>query len=175
MSRILVVQPYKILQHAIASALFPEHAVQTMEKFPEADPSSRADLVIIDAGALRERGLLAAGDVRAMQSWQIPVIWIDADASVEEGLAPNRLFLTPRMKRDELRSAVTEGLRSSLEPPADKPAARVSKSPSAKKTTADPKPDSSIADTDKNIIELVEVIEEMPGDPGRGVEAGNED
>jgi len=142
-----------------------------MEKFPEADPSDRADLVIIDAGALRERDLLAAGDVRAVQSWRVPVVWIGADPSGEEGAAKNRLFLTARMQRDELRAAVTESLRSSLEQPAAKPAAKLSKGLSPKKQAADAKPDSSVAGNMRDFIELVEVIEEA----AREVETGNED
>jgi hypothetical protein len=173
MSRILVVQPYKMLQQAFAVALFPEHHVRVLEKLPGVDPSAEADLVIIDAGALREGGVLAGGEDRAVRTWRIPVVWIGSDARGAEATAQNRLLLSAPLKRDELRAAVGEGLRSSLEQTA-KPATKSTKAVSAKKKTAVPNPEPAVADNGTKIIELVEVIEEM-SDPATEVEAGNED
>jgi hypothetical protein len=174
MSRILVVQPCKMLQQAFAVALFPEHHVRVLEKLPEVDPSAEADLVIIDAGALRERGLLAGGEDRVVRTWQIPVVWIGSDGRGAEATARHRLLLSAPLKRDDLRAAVGEGLRSSLEQTAAKPATKSPKAVPAKKKTAVPNPEPAVADNGKKIIELVEVIEEM-SDPATEVEAGHED
>ena len=175
MSRIFFVQPNKVLQQAVIVALFPEHQVRVFDKIPETEPSAHADLVIIDGGALRDRGWLSAGDIRAVQSWQIPTVWIGAEASEDRAAAKNRAQLTAPLKRDELRAAVTESLRSSLEQPAAKPAVKVPRAPSAKKKTAAPNPDSLVADHGRDVIELVEVIEEIPDDGGNEAEAGNQD
>ena len=51
MSKILVVEPYKILQRAIAVSFFPEHQVEVTEQVPEVSAlEQRAyDVAIVDA------------------------------------------------------------------------------------------------------------------------------
>jgi hypothetical protein len=78
MSKILVVEPYKILQRAIAVSFFPEHQVEVTEQVPEVSAlEQRAyDVAIVDAAALREKN--AAGDLnRCLQDWSIPIIWLE--------------------------------------------------------------------------------------------------
>jgi hypothetical protein len=75
MSKILVVEPYKILQRAMAITFFPEHEVQITGAVPEIGEFEQRsyDVVIIDAGALRETD--TAGDLNhRVQDWPIPVI-----------------------------------------------------------------------------------------------------
>jgi hypothetical protein len=84
MSRILVIQPHKMLQHAFSIALFPEHQVEVAETMPDAAALKDVDLVIVDAAALRERDAMAAGELRDVQNWKTPTIWID-NASDSEG------------------------------------------------------------------------------------------
>lgn len=178
MGRILVVQPVKMLQQAFVIALFPEHHVRVLEKIPEAEPAAETDLVIIDAAALRERSSLPAQDVRAVQSWRIPVLWIGAEAVSGLAASKNLAQLSAPVKRDELRSAVTEGLRA----PADhglaqRPEKQSGSIVAAKKKTSEPKLDSALGDHDREIIELVDVIDEVP-EPGREDperEAGHKD
>ena len=178
MGRILVVQPVKMLQQAFVIALFPEHHVRVLEKIPEAEPGAETDLVIIDAAALRERSSLPAQDVRAVQSWRIPVLWIGAEAVSGLAASKNLAQLSAPVKRDELRSAVTEGLR----PPADhglaqRPEKQSGSIGAAKKKTSEPKLDSALGDHNREIIELVDVIDEVP-EPGREDperEAGHKD
>jgi hypothetical protein len=80
MSRILVVQPHKMLQHAFSVALFPEHQVKIMERIPDAAALKDVDLVIVDALALRQRDSLAQQELSEVQNWKTPTIWIDKDA-----------------------------------------------------------------------------------------------
>ncbi len=178
MSRILVVQPIKMLQQAFVIALFPEHHVRVLEKIPEAEPAAETDLVIVDAAALCERGSLPAQDVRAVQSWRIPVLWIGTEAVSGLAASKNLARLSAPVKREELRSAVTEGLRA---PPDHRSAQRAEKRSgsivAAKKKTSEPKLDSADGDHDREIIDLVDVIEEVP-EPGREDperEAGHKD
>ena len=42
MTKILVIQPHKMLQQAIVVALFPDYHVQVSEKIPEAEPAADA-------------------------------------------------------------------------------------------------------------------------------------
>ena len=167
MSKILVVQPYKMLQHAIVVALFPDHQVQVLEKIPAMDPSAQADAVIIDAGALREIGL-AGDELRGVQNWRIPVVLIGAEASGKRA-TKNCVQLAAPIKKDELRAALMESLRSSV-------VATAGAGPGptrVEKKAAAPKPASIAAASGKEVIELVEVIEDLPEDGGNEVEAGN--
>ncbi len=63
MSKILVIEPYKILRHAFCVALSNDHQVDIVTTIPEAATLSDASLVIVDGAALRERNLLAAQNV----------------------------------------------------------------------------------------------------------------
>ena len=78
MSKILVVEPYKILQRAIALSFFPDHLVEVTEEIPDGSAIEQRsyDVAIIDAGALREKN--TAGDLnRCLHEWRIPIIWIE--------------------------------------------------------------------------------------------------
>ena len=165
MSRILVVQPSKMLQQAFVVALFPEHHVHVSEKIPDAGLAAESDLVIIDAAALRERDLLPAHEVRAAQSWRIPVVWIGVESLGDLAASRNLARLSAPVKRDELRTAVAEGLRapSAAQVSPERAAKRSGSVVAAKKKTTEPKQDHLASDNDKKIIELVDVIDETPG------------
>jgi hypothetical protein len=93
MSKILVVEPYKILQRAIAMSFFPEHEVEVTEQVPEMSPLEPRsyDVAIIDAGALREKN--TAGDLsRRLQDWPIPIIWLEENIPTAAPIARNDLL-----------------------------------------------------------------------------------
>ena len=165
MSRILVVQPSKMLQQAFVVALFPEHHVRVLEKIPDAVLAPEADLVIIDATALRERDLLPPHEVRAAQSWRIPVVWIGVESLGELAASKNLARLSAPVKRDELRTAVAESLRSPSAGQAspERAAKRAGSVVAARKKATEPKQDHVATDNDKKFIELVDVIDETPG------------
>lgn len=164
MSNILVVQPHRALQHAFVIALFPEHHVQLTDKIPEAESAAKADLVIIDAGALRRRRPLTGEDLSRIQSWRVPIIWLDDEAL---GGASKVVHLTPPLNREQLRTAVTDCLRSSSpRRPAPVPATTRAKSLT---TAAD-----TMAD-EKEVIELVDVFEESSGPEEANMDASNKE
>jgi hypothetical protein len=68
MSKILVVEPRKILQQAIRLALCPDHEVQLETNLLDPKPSTikNFDLAIIDAAALRDANMLGAQHLRAV-------------------------------------------------------------------------------------------------------------
>lgn len=164
MSRIVLVEPVKMLQYAFVVALLPEHPVQVMEKLPDAETMAEADLVIIDAGTLRERDLLPLVEDCAAQSSQAPVLWVDVEASGAFAAAKNLTRLSAPVKRDELRSAVVENLRraSRSEASSEPAAIRTGAGVAAKTKIAGPHAGRVVAEHDTPLIELVDVIEVTP-------------
>jgi hypothetical protein len=116
MSKILVVEPRKILQQAIRLALCQDHEVQLDASLSDTEPSAIRDfeLAIIDAAALREVNVLSTQLLRAVQGWKIPKIWIDEAERVQ---APSRyklIVLTKPIQKETLQSAVSTCLGASL-------------------------------------------------------------
>jgi hypothetical protein len=112
MSRILVVEPQKILQQAIVLFLFPDHEVEVNENLAEKEiPLVKDfDLAIIDAAALREVNTRGAQWSRTLQGWKIPTIWIE-DASGAQAPSGNQFVVLGRpMEREALRAAITKCL-----------------------------------------------------------------
>jgi hypothetical protein len=169
MARILVIQPHKMLQQAIVVALFPDYHVQVSEKIPEAEPAAEVDLVIIDYAALREANSSAASEIRALESWRLPVVLIGAGAVGDKTLSRNCRRLNTPVHRDELRRAVTESLGSSVQPRSSSAAATSSAPavPVKKKISA------GSFDNRKEVIELTDVIEEAPAYDNSEMEASS--
>jgi hypothetical protein len=161
MSRILVIQPHKMLQHAFSVALFPEHQVQVVEKIPDAAALKDVDLVIVDAMALRQRDSLAQQELGEVQKWKTPTIWIDKDADSQVPKREKLVLLQAPSGKDLLVRAVAECLGT---PDAGKQAANPIKSGATGQasTTGSVKPQGTTAATnaEENFIELVEVVEE---------------
>ena len=156
MSKILVVEPFKILQRAIAVSLFPEHQVQLTEQVPEMSAIEQRsyDLAIIDAGALREKN--TAGDLnRRLQDWSIPIIWLEEASSTVAPVRDRLLVLRKPIVRNDLLAALA---RCQAQRPTFPPAEAGEKLQN-KTALVDThvKPDSEQKAT---IIELVDVVEE---------------
>jgi hypothetical protein len=156
MSKILVVEPYKILQRAIAVSFFPEHQVQVTEHVPEISAlEQRAyDVAIVDAGALREKN--EAGDLnRCLQDWSMPIIWLEENTPTAAPARDNLVVLRKPIVRNDLLAALT---RCQAQGPAFPPTELGEKLQN--KTVlidTDVKPDS---EQRARIIELVDVVEE---------------
>jgi hypothetical protein len=161
MSRILLIEPYRLLQHAFTAALFAEHELAIAEAVP--DTVRGADLVILDAAALRERGLLSGMEPGMIQRWQVPVVWLDADDQAEVPGAGTIIRAKLPVDKAALKQALLAARAASVEPIAPtRPTLlrrdeRVSKSPKAKQ----PEMSSVAGESKENIIELVDVVEEV--------------
>jgi hypothetical protein len=158
MSKILVVEPYKILQRAIAMNFFPEHEVQVTERIPEMSALEQRsyDVAIIDAGALREKN--PAGDLnRAVQDWAIPIIWLEETVSTVAPVGDKLIVLRKPIVRNDLLAALVrcqaKGSTVSLTTPTERGEKR-NKTVSAE---AELKPG---FEHRAEIIELVDVVEE---------------
>jgi hypothetical protein len=157
MSNVLVIEPRKILQHAIAIALFPDHEARIVEALPQAASAPDCDAVIVDAVALKEMNALSPQLASAMGEWNMPLVWIDGDAP--EPPKSVNLVVVKRPVRDELRAALATCLgrqlmlRASAKPVAQQGPASSSKLilPRSARPAAAPQ-----------LIELVDVVEEAP-------------
>jgi hypothetical protein len=109
MSTILVIEPRKILQHAIALALFPDHDARMMTTIPETEALRDCAAVIVDAAILRETDGLPAQATRTMEKWDTPMVWIDGDSPAP----PNRHNLVV-VKRPVSRMVMREALAQCL-------------------------------------------------------------
>ena len=108
MSKILVVEPYKILQRAIALSFFPEHQVEVTEEIPDMSAIEQRsyDVAIIDAGALREKSM--ADDLnRRLHEWQIPLIWLEDSTSTVAPIRDNLMVLRTPIARNDLLAALS--------------------------------------------------------------------
>jgi hypothetical protein len=159
MSKILVVEPYTILQRAIAVTFFPEHEVQITDQLPEMNASEQRsyDIVIVDAGALRERN--TAGDLnRRFQGWRIPTIWLEEKISTVVPTRDKLVVLRKPILKIDLVSALAQFQeKRSMLSLASGNAEVVEKAQGEEGfADADPEPEQEKA----RVIELVDVVEE---------------
>jgi hypothetical protein len=157
MSRILVVEPHKMLQQAFVEALFPEHQVQVSEVIP--DTTRDVDIAVIDGAGVRRRELLSAHELEKVHAWKVPLIWIDNEPVANGAPVANAIRLSTPIARDELRAAVAQCVRETpaAQPGAAPKAARAPARATAKIKSADSEPQSAAP---KEIIELVDVFDE---------------
>jgi DNA-binding LytR/AlgR family response regulator len=153
MSRILVIQPHKMLQHAFSVALFPEYQVEVMEMIPDAAAVKNFDLVIVDAAALRQRDSLATRELSDVQNWKTPTIWIDAAAAAQAPTSEALMVIDQPISKDALQKALAECL-GRVNAAKQSVNANQVESPSATKGN------SAATDVESQVIDLVEIVEE---------------
>ena len=153
MSKILVVEAHRMLQQAIALALFPEHEVKTASALPEPSELEGFAAVIVDAESLGEPGEASAPAIRAVHGWKVPTLWVQGSAN---GPAPQReklVVLKTPIEREVLLSALAECLgTASKETRLEKAAGSARAKDSRAGATA--------AAGGPEVIELLEVVEE---------------
>ncbi len=108
MKTILIVEPYKILQYAIAVSLFPQYDAR-MAAVVSLGEIEGVDAVVIDASSLRETGALTAEAMAWLQQCDLPVVWIDKDNVPPARKAKSVLIETP-VERNNLQKALAECL-----------------------------------------------------------------
>lgn len=156
MSKVLLVEPDRMLRQAFTVALFPEFQIQVVEAMPDAAPND-ADAMIIDAAALRERPK-SARIIRAVTGWHLPIIWIDGD---QPGPAPDQAQCV-RLKKPVAKEALRRALAQCLSVtavPKSTVSAEPAKPPLGKKPRSKKAVDIA-ASENRNFIELVDVVEE---------------
>ncbi|HET9549719.1 MAG TPA: hypothetical protein VFQ03_06070 [Candidatus Binatia bacterium] len=159
MSKIFIVQPHKMLRHAFAVALSPDHEVSISKNMPASADLQGSDLAIVDAASLRECSLLTAPELHKIQSWKIPIIWIDDDVEIQAPTRDKLLRLKAPIDKETLKKSVTQCLgQSDANQPAPKTKSRALAALSNVKP-AETKLSQSAADAEKKFIELVDIVE----------------
>jgi hypothetical protein len=160
MSTILVIQPYKMLQQAFAVALHSDYQIHVQETFPELPAIHGFDAVIIDAASLAER----KGDteLRAVQTLNIPTVWIDNGGAPLRSVRENLIIVKPPVDKDALKKALLGCLAPSTKAPPKAPRSLATPAPT-KTSKAKFKEKSAVPAADEpQFIELVDVVEVAP-------------
>jgi hypothetical protein len=163
MTKIVVIEPHRILQQGIAIALYPENDVQLKNTVPENLASSDFDAAIVDAASLRESNALDAAALRAIQGWKLPTIWIDDQAS---GQVPYRGQVVT-LQRPIGRQALVAALRECLGPAsgAKGNAALAERSEDRRSSSKGAVQEITSGDAGRTEpIELTDIVEEPAGD-----------
>lgn len=157
MSMILVIQPHKMLQHAMALSLFPQYQTRVTSVIPEAGEIEDVDAVIVDAMSLRETRALTAEAMASLRVWSVPMIWIDGGESPSAPIREKLVIVKRPIGRQSLQKAVAKCLGESAT------TERKQKAPAPKRKPRSTAPaavnDESVRD---NVIELVDVVQESP-------------
>ena len=162
MSRILVVQPSRMLQQALAFVLASEHQIRVTDILPESAAAPEVDLVIVDAAVLREDEL-AVGKLDALYRWQIPVVWLGAGLPPIDSVPGNSVSLPSPLDRESLTKAVADILRSSTRETPQPAITKFATADALEQTTAKAmQSNPAAAENEQEVIELVEVVEEQP-------------
>ena len=153
MSKILIVEPHKMLRHAFTVALSADHEIEIAKALPPPETLKGVDIAIIDAASLRE-STGTAPDPSSAESWHMPIIWIDDNPG---SAAEKLLCLKPPVDREALKRAVAQCTQASGKKAlADKPKSRTPSMSKSKFTVQlSPVP----AEDEKKFIELVDVVE----------------
>ena len=174
MSKILLIEPSRTLQHAFVLALAPDHEVEiAAEMKPTLTQSAGVDLAIIDVAALRQRNS-APVDVPGMSAnCRVPIISIDTTASADSASSSTTQLVLP-FSKEELRAAVGKLLQPA---PAgnDQDRGRVHATAAAPRRGKPPRSAPSNDEGDKKIIELVDVFEEPDEHNDRSTDADSRD
>jgi hypothetical protein len=152
MAKVLLVEPHKVLQQALALSLFPEHDVRVVESIDGSAVSALADveLLIVDAAALREKDQFTAELRRALEASKLAVLWID-----ESGDPPKRERLAAIAR--PVDSATLQSVVAALLPGA------AAKPPSKQRDEQKTEKIAAKEAAESPLIDLVEVVEEVPG------------
>jgi hypothetical protein len=155
MGKILIVEPFRILQQAISAALVNEHEVEAREvlEASELETVNEYDLVVIDGAAVKDDNNLT----HALQNSKAPVLWLQT----EELSAPLRqdqfASLKMPLERSSFLSAVSELLSGKPSPKSQSPGDKKAGSEAA----APGKPASEPGDqANSDLIDLVEIVEQ---------------
>jgi hypothetical protein len=162
MSKILLIEPYKILRQAISLSLLPEHEVEVDEGLSSRHVGSLDDydLLIVDAAALREKGRLTTEVTGSIQACQAAILWLEDDESSEAPKRDKLVRIQKPIEKGAFQAALSDLLSSgAASRPPTAPATQGPKAGTGKKTTD--KKSAEVSDqTAFEFIDLVEVVPE---------------
>jgi len=110
MSKILVVEAHRMLQQAIALALFPDYEVEIASAIPESSALRDFNAVIVDLKSLGESAGGAEAAIRAVQSWKVPTVWVQGSSHEPTPQRENLIPIIAPIEKDVLLSVLAECL-----------------------------------------------------------------
>jgi hypothetical protein len=159
MNRILVIEPSQMLRHAFAVALSREYEVETLADFAAGRSLDRADLVVVNAAALKTSEKLDGNELDIFRAWAKPVIWIDTAQDAEPDEFSQWSRLTWPLDRDVLRKAIASCLQAIPEKSGEMLKRKKMTRPAPQKVERSEDPVGSTDLGEKRLIELVDVVE----------------
>lgn len=163
MSKILLIEPYKILRQAIGLSLVPEHEVQVDEGLSpdRVGCFDDYDLVIVDAAALREKGRLTAEVGDGIQTSKAAVLWLEDDESSEAPKRDKLVKIRKPIEKGSFQAAVSDLLSSErVFEPKTAPGTAEATNPGKREKTTEKKSAEASDQTAFEFIDLVEVVQE---------------
>jgi len=159
MSKLLLVEPDKMLRQAFIFALYPEFEIQVFEALPDATPKD-VDVLIVDASAWLKQDPESVPRIAAVAKWHLPIIWIDADPPAQNAKPAHITRLKAPVAKDVLRRTLAQCLMSPGAAKADDvPSAHAAKSAPRPKPKSKNTMDNTSSES-RTFIELVDVVEE---------------
>lgn len=173
MSKILLIEPHKILRRAISLSLSPGHEVHVEESLSASGVGSlkEYDLLIVDGAALRENDQLTPEVVRAIQDCRTPTLWLEGEESSGFPKRDKLLIMRKPIEKEAFQSALDGFLSSQITPKeradslGDGSASPDKRKGGVKKRSTEPS-----QQADFGFIDLVDVVEEQPS-PRQGKKA----
>ena len=160
MSKILLIEPDRMMRQAFTMALFPEYEVEVAHSIPESAPE-KAELLIVDAVALQSREAISAQQWGLLAAWKLPMIWIGGTQPIPAPIRDKVVCIEPPLMKEELRRALAQCLGKTAIPKREGNAlAGRSETLAVAKPRAMRKIDTAPGDGG-HFIELVDVVEEV--------------
>jgi hypothetical protein len=166
-SNILLIEPFRILQQAIALSLASEHQVEIRATInpDELRSVTGRDLVILDASALYEKHLLTADMILAIEGCGMPVIWLEDESTAERPdttkLRAVRKPLEPKALKDAIYSLLAD--RSCAKGVAVGVEAKVPR-PTPVKRKEGKQTSGAAEQSSFEFIDLIDVVGELPAE-----------
>lgn len=163
MSKVLLVEPQKILRQAISLALFSQHEVHVEEGLGASQLAvlKDYDLLIIDGAVLREGKQLTPEITRAIQGCKTPTLWLEDEAASQTPKREKLLVVRKPIEREPFQTAVEDLLSGKTSPRKEAgPAAATSAKPETSKRETRKRAAASPQQASFEFIDLVDVVEE---------------
>ena len=161
-----MIQPHRMLQQAIALALFPNHDVHVSETVP-ASLEKSFDAVIVDVTALRQTSKLSSDSLKTIEGWATPTIWIGDRESPQRPTRDTLVVMQTPIAKETLYASLAECLGTSI--PAKQNGISSVGDKARNEATVINSNVSSAAGQDADVIDLVEVVDDEPAhNPTKG-------
>ncbi|MBM4263357.1 MAG: hypothetical protein FJ145_18235 [Deltaproteobacteria bacterium] len=164
MSRILVIEPQRMLRHALLAALAPEHDVKSIARLDNKIAAAEFDALVVDLAALQETGALTEETLEALRSASLPMVLIDGVEGVPMAERAGLARLQAPIGRDGLKTALRQCFSSetgaAVEAPETERPKRGARPVPTKKQKAEAPLAPLVEDQPAGVIELTEIVEE---------------